>query len=232
MRAAWVAWLSGSLQACTSDLNLLPCWQPVSLLNSGLAGWIHSPVTFSNHTPVRSECDYIHSRACTSCTAHATNSRGFGRRCQCGTPHGCGAPCCRFRLMETERFWEGLRQQVLERAGLPPDSKVCPAVAEAMAAASALQRPRPTAQTPQQTAGIVMGVIMAVLMAGVVMLLHKAWMPGPGSMHSHTQAHHSGSNRCRYKSRVVVRSVITHPRKQKPPKPATTVTSQAAVSVH
>jgi hypothetical protein len=123
--------------------------------------------------------------------------------------HCCTAPCRRFRNDETERFWEGLRQQVLDRAGLPSTSTVCPTEA------AASQRGKGAAQTPQQSAGIVMGVIMAVLLAGVVMLLHKAWAPAAASRQSNSQpAQRMSSKRSRHRSRVVVRSVLTQQSRQ------------------
>lgn len=77
----------------------------------------------------------------------------------------CCFCCCRFRNSETERFWEGLRQQVLERAGLPPDSRNCPA--------NATSRSTHTeAFAPSQIAGMVIGVVIGLLLlAGVLMLI-------------------------------------------------------------
>lgn len=69
----------------------------------------------------------------------------------------------RFRNYETERFWEGLRSQVLERAGLPSSSSTCPSNAT-----HSKQEPF----APSQIAGMVIGVVIGLLLlAGVLMLI-------------------------------------------------------------
>jgi hypothetical protein len=76
----------------------------------------------------------------------------------------------RFRDAETERFWNGLRSQVLARAGLPPDSKECPSENPLAAAYSNGSAP-PGSMAPSQVAGIVIGIVLGVLLLGVGVLL-------------------------------------------------------------
>lgn len=69
----------------------------------------------------------------------------------------------RFRNTETERFWEGLRQQVLDRAGLPINNPHCP---------STHSTQKQDAFAPSQIAGMVIGVVIGLLLlAGVLMLI-------------------------------------------------------------
>lgn len=80
----------------------------------------------------------------------------------CGAlPYCC--PVYRFRNTETERFWEGLRQQVLDRAGLPINNPHCPSTHSGQ---------KQDAFAPSQIAGMVIGVVIGLLLlAGVLMLI-------------------------------------------------------------
>lgn len=87
----------------------------------------------------------------------------------------CCCCCCRFRNVDTERFWEGLRGQVLERAGYPIDSPVCPGNVTAR---------KQEGIAPSQIAGLVIGVVIGLLLlAGVLMLIFVMRSHDSGFLH-------------------------------------------------